>query len=66
MNQDDLVALLRLVNSKEAGTAISFVKSLPSNDLRFAMSFEGSENAAVGFWLEEKAKLGESDTGLKY
>ena len=63
MTKDDLLALLGSVNSIEAGTAISFVRSLPINDLRFAISFEGRENAAIGFWLEEKAKLGELFTG---
>ena len=56
--KDNLLTLLGSVNSMEAGTAISFVRSLPINDLRFAIPFEGRENTAIGFWLEEKAKLG--------
>ena len=63
MTKDDLLALLGSVNSMEAGAAISFVRSLPRNDVRFAISFERRENAAIGFWLEEKAKLGETFTG---
>ena len=43
MTKDDLLALLGSVNSMEAGAAISFVRSLPRNDVRFAISFEGGE-----------------------
>jgi hypothetical protein len=63
MTKDELrvLALLGSVNSVKAGTAISFVRSLPINDLRFAIPFEGRAKAAIGFWLseKEKAKLGE-------
>ena len=43
---------------------MSFVWSLPLNDPRFEMAFERKETA-VGFWLEEKAKLGELFTGYE-
>ena len=63
MTKDELLALLSSVNSMDAGTAMSFVMSLSINDPRFVMAFEGSAIAAVGFWLAEKAKLGEMFTG---
>ena len=58
MTKNELLALLGSVNSMEAGAAVSFVRSLPDNDPRFQTSFEGKEQAAIGFWLEEKARLG--------
>ena len=63
MTKNELLALLGSVNLMEAGTAMSYVISLPINDPRFEMAFEGSAIAAVGFWLAEKAKQGEMFTG---